>query len=74
MIVYTYSEAREKLASLLEEADRKGEVLIRRRDGREFVVCPRQRKGSPLDVPSVDLGVTTEEIVALVREGRERQG
>ena len=29
---------------------------------------------SPLDVEGVDLGVTTDEIVAVVREGRERRG
>jgi hypothetical protein len=33
MKAYTYSEARENFASVLEEAERDGAVEIRRRDG-----------------------------------------
>lgn len=72
MIIYTYSEARQNLSSLLDRAAQDGEVRIRRRDGRVFVVKPEQRMASPLDVDSVDLGVTTDEIVSIIREGRER--
>ena len=32
---------------------------------------PKPPKTSPLDVESVDLGLTTKEIVAIIREGRE---
>ena len=73
MTVYTYSEARQQLASLLDEAAREGEVRIRRRDGQVFVIRPQPRADSPLDVEGLDLGVSTAEIVELVREGRERQ-
>ncbi len=72
MRVYTYSEARQKLASLLDAAQREGAVLIRRRDGRSFLLQPEPSAASPMDVGAVDLGVTTDEIVALVREGRTR--
>lgn len=72
MRVYTYSEARQNLASLLDVAQRDGAVRIRRRDGRSFVLQPEPSGASPLDVEGVDLGVTTDEIVAIVREGRER--
>jgi hypothetical protein len=72
MRVYTYSEARQNLADLLDQAGEEGEVRIRRRDGSEYVIRPRRRDGSPLDVPPVNTGVSTEEIVAAVREGRER--
>ncbi|WP_272509515.1 type II toxin-antitoxin system Phd/YefM family antitoxin [Salinibacter ruber] len=72
MRVYTYSEARQNLADLLDQAGEEGEVRIRRRDGSEYVIRPRRRDGSPLDVPPVNAGVSTEEIVAAVREGRER--
>ena len=34
MTVYTYSEARQRLASLLEQAAKGAEVRIRREDGR----------------------------------------
>lgn len=72
MKVYTYSEARQHLARILEEARSEGAVGIRRRDGHTFILKPDQRSGSPLDVDGIDVGVTTEEIVAFVREGRER--
>ena len=74
MIEYTYSDARQNLAALLEQAARDGEVRIRRRDGRVFVLRAQPPEGSPLDIGSVDLGVTTAEIVDIIREGRERYG
>jgi len=72
MNVYTYSEARQRLASLLEQAAREGEVRIKRRDGQVFVVRPEARKSSPLDVEGVDLGISTAEILQFIQEGRER--
>lgn len=72
MRVYTYSEARQNLAALLDAALQDGAVLIRRRSGQSFVVQPDSPTTSPLDVEGVDLGVTTDEIVATVREARER--
>ena len=73
MIVYTYSEARQNLSTLLEQAAREGDVRIRRKDGQVFVVCPAPVDRSPLDIESVDLGLSAEEIVAFVRESRERR-
>ncbi len=70
MIVYTYSEARQKLASLLEQAVEEGEVKIKRKDGRIFVIRPGVAVGSPLDVEGIDLGITTAEIVQFIQEGR----
>lgn len=74
MKVYTYSEARQNLASLLEAAQRDGAVSIRRKDGRSYVVQPEPATRSPLDVAGIDLDLTTDEVVELVREGRERYG
>ena len=74
MRVYTYSEARQQLASLLDAAQRDGAVRIRRRDGRSFLLQPETSPSSSLDVEGVDLGITTDEIVALVREARSRGG
>jgi hypothetical protein len=74
MTEYTYSEARQNLASLLERAVREGEVRIRRKDGQLFVVKPHVRTESPLSVNGADLGVAAKEIVELVREGRSRYG
>ena len=72
MRVYTYSEARRNLSSLLDRAAKEGEVRIKRRDGQVFILRKEPRMESPLDVPVVPLDVSTTEIVEIVREGRER--
>lgn len=69
--VYTYTEARQNLASLLDLAVREGEVRVRRKDGQTFVIKPEQTSNSPLDVEGVDLDVTTTEIVQFIRESRK---
>ena len=74
MRAYTYSEARQNLASLLEIAQRDGSVRIRRKDGRSFVVQPEISAVSPLAVEGVDIGVNSAEIVEMIREGREQFG
>ena len=70
MRIYTYSEARRKLALLLEQAVKEGEVKIKRRDGQTFVIRPEPRADSPLDVKGIGLGITTPEIVRFIHEGR----
>jgi PHD/YefM family antitoxin component YafN of YafNO toxin-antitoxin module len=72
MKTYKFSEARQNLAALLDEAASSGEVRISRRDGRSFVLRPVRTKRSPLDVPGIDSGLSGEEIVKAVREGRRR--
>ncbi len=74
MMEFTFSQARQNLAAVLEQAARDGEVRILRRDGRVFVLRPQMPAASPLDVGTVDLGVSTGEIVEIIREGRERYG
>jgi len=72
MQVYTYSEARQKLAEVLEQAESSGKVVIRRKDGRTFALVPEKSLSSPMDVPSVKADISTQEIVDIIREGRER--
>ena len=72
MQVYSYSEARQKLATVLKQAESTGKVIIRRKDGRTFALIPEKIATSPLDVPSIKAKVTTEEIIDIIREGRER--
>ena len=72
MQVYTFSEARQKLASILEQASKEGEVRIKRRDGRSYILKPETNPKSPLDVKGVDLNLSATEIVDFVREARER--
>ncbi len=73
-VVYTYTEARQNLASLLDLAVRKGEVRVKRKDGQTFVIKPERKIGSPLNVEGVNLGITTTEIVQFIRESRKVYG
>ena len=70
MKTYTYSQARQQLASLLDEARRAGEVRIRRQDGSEFVVQPVRSSSSPLDVPGLRANLRPGELVSLLRGER----
>jgi len=72
MRVYTYSEARQKLSSVLDKAESMGKVVIRRKDGRTFALIPEQTRRSPLDVPSIRATVCTEELVDIIRKERSR--
>ena len=72
MQVYTYSEARQKLAKVLKEAESKGKVLIRRKDGQTFALVPEDTTNSPLGVPFIKVDISTQEIVKIIRKGRER--
>ena len=74
MTVFTDQEAQKRLADVLNEARAQGEVRIRADDGCEYAVRPVPTGRSPMDVGTVKLGMTAEEIVELVREGRERSG
>ena len=72
MKVYTYSEARQQLARLLDESKAEGEVRIRRRDGTVFAVTEVRQVGSPLDVPGVDVSISRQEILDAIAASRER--
>jgi antitoxin Phd len=70
MNTYTFTEARKKLASLLDQAAREGEVRIKRRDGQVFVIRLQKRTGSPLNVKGLGLNMTSKEILESIAEGR----
>ena len=72
MEIYSYSEARQKLSSVLDKAESTGKVFIRRRDGRTYALVPERTPTSPLDVPSVSANISTQEVVTLVRRERGR--
>ena len=67
---YTYSHARQNLASLLEQARKEGAVRIRRKDGQIFVIRPEPATGSPFDIEGVELDITTDEIIEFIHESR----
>ncbi len=73
MKVFTYSEARQNLATLLNTA-RDEEVLIKRRGGETFSVSYKATSQSPFDVPGVKTKAATKEILDAVKESRERRG
>jgi prevent-host-death family protein len=68
--VYTYSDARQHFASILEQAMKDGKVRVRRKDGQVFVIIPERSVDSPFAVEGVEMNLTTDEIVGFVREGR----
>ena len=74
MKVYTFSQARQNFASVLENAQKEGAVRVNRRDGRAFTIQPVQQSPSPLAVKGVNLKLSRSDILAAVRESRERAG
>ena len=72
MTVFTYSQARQNFAAVLERAKKEGKVLIKRKDGSIFALCPETANTSPLDVEGVRTSATTGDIVRAVRESRRR--
>ncbi len=67
---YTFSEARQRLASLLDKAQREGAVRIRKRDGSRFILLPDRQSKSPLSVPSLKIDIGREEIIEIIRSSR----
>ncbi len=67
---YTFSEARQRLASILDRARKEGAVRIRRRDGQRFILQPERGSRSPLEVPGLGLSIGRDEIVEVVRSSR----
>ena len=72
MSVYTYTDARQNLAQILDEAKGNGEVFIKRKNGQMFKVLLVQEQKSGLDVPGVNVDISTNEVVDLIRSMRER--
>lgn len=71
MRVFTYSEARKRLAEVLDLAEN-DEVVIKRRNGETFSLKRIRKTVSPLDIEGLKLDVSTTELVSAVRESRER--
>jgi hypothetical protein len=73
MKIYTYSEAREKLSSILEESKTE-EVDIKRRRGDMYAIVPRSARPrrSPFDVPGLSKSNSRQEILEAISESRER--
>ena len=72
MKTYTYSQAREKLADILEES-KKEEIVIRRRKGDMFSIVPKAGvRRSPFDVSGLRKNISRKEILEAIHESRKR--
>ena len=71
MKAYNYTEFRQNLASILNIVKSEGEVLVTRKNGDTFIIRPEIPKCSPFDIKGVNLGLSRDEIVSIVRESRE---
>jgi len=69
---YTYSEARQRFASVLDKAYREGAVRIKRRDGKVFIIRPEKRGKSALDVNGINLKIDRNEILEFIVAGRRK--
>ena len=71
MKVYTYSEARQRFAEVLDIA-RKEEVTIKRRGGETFAIVFKKTTRSPFSIPGIRTKATTKDILEAIRDSRER--
>ena len=72
MTVFTYSQARQNFATVLDRTLKENKVIIKRKDGSTFTLAPEITSKSPLDVKGVKTKVSTREIVRAVRESRRK--
>jgi hypothetical protein len=71
MKAYTKSNARKRLAELLDTA-KKEEVLIKRRGGEVFSLVYKKEVISPFDVPGIKTNMTTDDILTVIKDSRIR--
>lgn len=71
MRVFSYSEARKRFAEVLDLA-KDDEVIIKRRNGESFSLRTVMKSKSPFDIDGLEIDITTAELVAVIRESRER--
>lgn len=72
MKTYTYSQARERLADILEES-KKEEIVIRRRKGDMFSIVPKApARRSPFDISGLCKNISRKEIIEAIHESRKR--
>ncbi|OQW91303.1 MAG: prevent-host-death protein [Thiotrichaceae bacterium IS1] len=70
MIVYTFSQARQNLSKVFEQAQI-DEVVIKRKDGSLFAIVPKPIQSSPFAVAGIKTQATTEDIMEAIRDSRK---
>lgn len=73
MKVYTYSEARQKLSKLLEDA-RNEKVIIKKRSGEVYSITYKKPTVSPFDIKGIKTKPKTKDILGAVEESRSKAG
>jgi len=71
MKVYTYSEARQRFAEILNIA-REEDVIIQRRGGETFTIAFKRISRSPFAILGIKTKASTEDILQAIRDSRER--
>lgn len=71
MKVYTYSQARQRLAEVLDIAKRE-EVRIKRRAGDSYTIRYRKDNESPFAVKPIKTRASTTDILDAIASGRAR--
>jgi hypothetical protein len=72
MVTYTFTEARQNFASILNKAKKEGKIFIKRRDGTLFELKPVKSGKSPLDVQGIKSNISKDEILEVLREIRSK--
>lgn len=73
MTMYTSSEVQKQFPTLLKKALSEGQLIFKTQDGQFFIISPiKPIKESPFEVASVDLNISTSDILQAVRESRTR--
>lgn len=74
MRAYNYSEFRQNLATILEQAKHDGSVRITRKNGDVFIIKQEVSKKSPFDIKGIDLNFLKDEIISFIKDSRKLNG
>ena len=69
---FTFTQARQNFASVLNKAKTDGEVIIQKKDGSAFIIKSYTAKKSPLDVKGIDVNISSAEIIDSIQDSRKR--
>jgi hypothetical protein len=70
MKIYTYSEARQRFAEILNIA-REEDVIIQRRGGETFTIAFKKTSRSPFAIPGIKTKANTADILQAIKDSRE---
>lgn len=71
MKIYTYSEARERLAEILNIA-REEDVMIQGRGGEVFTIALKKKSCSPFAIPGIKTQASTKDLLQAIKDSRKK--